>query len=101
ITGVAAHDQAGGSGGYVPGYLVQASGATLHYVLASGDKIQTATSVVSDISGISLTTAGASAPTSLDVGSGSGTLDIAAVRNAVGAWGVATGIDVDGVGLTV
>ena len=100
VTGVAAHDQAGGSGGYVPGYVVQPSNGNLHYLFANGDRVRTSTSAVSDVAGVSLTTDGGSSPITLDVAGGSGTLEISTTRAAVGAWGVAIGIDANGVGYT-
>lgn len=101
VTGSSAHDAPGGSGGYSPGYTIQPSGTRLNYVLADGDRIATSTSAVSDVAAVSLVAANGASPVTFDVAAGTGTLSVSTVRAAVGAWGVAFGIDVNGSNLIV
>ena len=100
VTGVMAHDMAGGTGGYSPGYLIQPVGSRLNYVFADGDRIATSTAAVADIQAVSLVSANGASPVTLDV-AGESRLGISATRAAVGAWGVAVGVDVNGGSLVV
>lgn len=96
VTGVQANDAPGGSGGYSPGYTIQASADRLNYVFADADRIAATATAVSDVFAVSLRSSAGSLPTTLDVAAGAGTLDISAVRPVQGSWGVAVGMEVDG-----
>lgn len=101
ITGVQAHDAPGGSGGYSPGYTIQETGGQLTYVLADADRVDVTTDAVTDVYGVSLYAANGALPSTLSVGDGSGTVDIASHRPVEGAWGESVAVDVNGVNLTV
>jgi outer membrane autotransporter protein len=85
VTGDASVDSAYSTSTDASGRLV--------YAFADGDSIKTATSAVEDINGIKLE---GSQPVVLQVGDGSGVLNVSAQRAAVGSWGTAFGIDLEG-----
>lgn len=95
VTGVRAHDEPGGSGGYSPGYVIETAGDRLNYRLADGDRIDVHAAGTADFAAVALSAAGGALPVTLNTGNGTGALAIAATRPLLGSWGVATGIDVD------
>jgi hypothetical protein len=101
VTGVQAHDAPGGSGGYSPGYAIQATADRLTYTLGDADRIALAAVAAGDVFAVKLIASAGSLPTTLDVAAGAGLLDVAAVRPVAGAWGVAIGMEVDGGSVTV
>jgi hypothetical protein len=101
ITGVRAHDMPSGTGGYSPGYAIQEINGQLAYVLADTDRVDVTTNAVADVYGVSLHATGGALPSTLSIGDGSGTVDIASHRPVLGAWGESVAIDVNGTDLTV
>jgi hypothetical protein len=101
ITGVQPHDEPGGSGGYSPGYTIQETDGQLTYVLADTDRVDVTTDVIADVYGVSLYAANGALPSTLSVGDGSGTVDIASHRPVEGTWGESVAIDVNGTDLTI
>ncbi|MGA7440506.1 MAG: autotransporter outer membrane beta-barrel domain-containing protein [Luteibacter sp.] len=77
----------------------QDSQGRLVYRFNSGDTVTASTTLPQDISGVRLI--GVVSPLLMQVGDGSGQLSISAKRAAVGAWGVALGVDVEQSELTV
>ena len=101
ITGSAANDGIGGSGGYNPGYFITSSNGVLDYAFGSNDGVSVETTQVADTYAAWVSAPNGASPVRLETTNASGTLGLSAIRHSVGSWGVAMGVSVIGSSVTI